>query len=384
MRIGLFTDAYLPEISGVTTAVHEFKNELERLGHEAYVYAPLYEGIHNEEAGVFRFRARPFLFYKTSQVALPYNREATRSFKDLDIVHSHTPFSLGAVALVTAMRYHIPHIHTYHTYLAAYLHYLPRPLRPPKKTAEEASAIFCNRCTVVTAPSTSINEELLRYGVHRPIHVLPFGVNLSLFQQEPVWDPRRELGIPKRAHLFLCSGRLAAEKNLRFLLRAFEEIHKTDPGTVFILTGDGPQRGLLQEQVRRGGLNSAVIFTGFIDSAKLIDLYKASDLFLFASKTETQGLVLVEAMAGGTPAVAIGEMGVLDVVRDGVNGILAPEDAKEFGRMALELLNDRGRYERLCQGALRTAEELSTQKSALRFLKLFEECLTPSMATGRK
>jgi len=384
MRIGLFTDGYLPEISGVTTAVHEFKNELERLGHEAYVYAPLYEGIHNEEEGVFRFRARPFLFYKTARVALPYNREAARTFKELDIIHSHTPFSLGLVAVGATLRYHIPHVHTYHTYLTEYRHYLPRPLRPPKKTAEEASAIFCNRCTVVTAPSTSIKEELLRYGVHRPIHVLPFGVNLSLFQQEPVWDPRRELGIPKGAHLFLCSGRLAAEKNLCFLLRAFEEIHKADPGAVLVLTGDGPQRELLQEQVRRGGLNSAVIFTGFIDSAKLIDLYKVSELFLFASKTETQGLVLVEAMAGGTPAVAIGEMGVLDVVRDGVNGILAPEDAKEFGWMTLELLNDRGRYERLCQGALRTAEELSTQKSALRFLKLFEECLTPSTATGRK
>ena len=377
MRIGLFTDAYLPEISGVATAVHEFKNELERLGHEAYVYAPLYEGTRDEEEGVFRFRARPFLFYKPARVARPYNREAAKTLKELDIIHSHTPFSLGLVAMGAALRYHIPHVHTYHTYLAEYRHYLPRPLRPPKKTAEEASAIFCNRCTVVTAPSTSIKEELLRYGVHRPIRVLPFGVNLSLFQQEPAWNPRQELGIPDEARFFLHCGRMAIEKNLSFVLRVFERIHAMDPEAVFVVASNGPERERLEAQVKESGLYRSITFTGFLPLPKLIDLYKAADLFLFASKTETQGLVLVEAMAGGTPVVALGEMGVLDVVRDGVNGFFAPEDEEEFAQIALDLVNDKALYARLKAGSLETAEDLSMNHSTLRFLEIFAGCLTP-------
>jgi glycosyltransferase involved in cell wall biosynthesis len=210
MRIGLFSDAYLPEISGVTTTVHWLKEELEQLGHEVYVYVPAYKGATDDDERIFRFRAGKFAFHKASRVALPYSRAAMRSLKDLDILHSHTPFSMGLVAVGAAARHHIPHVHTYHTHLMDDRHYLPRPL------------------TVITAPSTPIKEELLSYGVHRPIHVFPFGVKLSLFQQEPVWDPRQELWIPETAPLFLYAGRLAMEKNLPFLLRAFGRIHDED------------------------------------------------------------------------------------------------------------------------------------------------------------
>jgi glycosyltransferase involved in cell wall biosynthesis len=377
MRIGLFTDMYIPEICGPTNVVHLLREELGRLGHDVYIYAPQYPHHHpEEEEGVFRFRARPFLFYKTSQFALPYSREATRSFQDLDIAHSHTPFSLGAVALGTALRHRIPHVHTYHGYLTEYRHYFPRPLRPPKRAVEEFSALFCNRCTLITTPSAPIKEALIRYGVHRPIHVLPFGVNLRSFEQDSVWSPRSALEIPTEAPLFLCSGRLAREKNLSFLLRAFDEIHARLPEAVLVLTGDGPEREALQNQVRQSGSRHAVIFTGFLDYDKLIDLYRAADLFLFASKTETQGLVLVEAMAGGTPVVAIGELGVVDVVKDNLNGVLVPENEQKFAQAALELWNDRPRYEDLRAGARETAETLSSRNCTLRFLEIYETCLS--------
>jgi glycosyltransferase involved in cell wall biosynthesis len=376
MRVGLFTDAYLPEISGVTTTVRWLKDELEREGHEAYVYAPQYLELTDEDPRVFRFRARPFVFYGTARLALPYDRRASRTFRSLDVLHSHSPFSLGLVALAAGLRYHIPHVHTYHTYLSEYRHYIPHPFRPPKKTAEDASAAFCNRCTAVTAPSTPIKNELLRYGVRRPIYILPFGVNLLLFEREPVWNPRQELGIPRDSPLFLYSGRLAKEKNLSFLVRAFGRIHAHDPRSVLVLAGDGPERGRLESQASEEGLGCAVIFTGFLDHPRLIDLYKAADLFLFSSKTETQGLVLVEAMAGGAPAVAIGEMGVLDVVTDGVNGILAPEEEETYASLALDLLADRTRYESLRLGALRSSHELSSQNSTRRLLEIFQDCLS--------
>jgi glycosyltransferase involved in cell wall biosynthesis len=377
MRIGLFSDAYLPEISGVTTTVHWLKEDLEQLGHEVYVYVPAYKGATDDDERIFRFRAGKFAFHKASRVALPYSREAMRSLKDLDILHSHTPFSMGLVAVGAATRYHIPHVNTYHTHLMQDRRYLPRPLRPPEKETGKIIAAFCNRCTAITAPSTPIKEELLSYGVYRPIHVFPFGVKLSLFQQEPVWDPRQELWIPETAPLFLYSGRLAMEKNLPFLLRAFGRIHDEDERAIFVLAGDGPIREELKEQVKASGLSGAVRFSGFLDHPRLIDLYKAADLFLFASKTETQGLVLVESMAAGTPVVAIGELGVLDVVRDGVNGFFAPEDEEGFARIALDLVNNEALYARLKTGSLETAEDLSTHHSTLRLLEVFAGCLTP-------
>ena len=376
MRIGLFSDMYTPEICGPTSVVRGLKEELEQLGHEVYVYVPQYPEHHEEEERVYRFRAQPFLFYKTSQFALPYNREAARSFQQLDVIHSHTPFSLGSVAIAASYRHHLPHLHTFHGYLTGYRHYLPRPIRPPAKVVEGFSALFCNRCTIVLTPSSPMKEELLRYGVHRPIHVLPFGVNLAAFGQEPVWEPRVALRMPDTALLFLCSGRLAQEKNLSFLLRAFAEIRKELPQAILVLTGDGPAREILQQQAKQLALEEAVLFTGFLDYAELIDLYKATDLFLFASKTETQGLVLVEAMAGGTPVVAIGKLGVLDIVKDDANGIFVPEDAKEYARATLDLLEDRTRYERLRAGALETAQILSTRNCTQRLLELYEACLS--------
>ncbi len=375
MRIGLFSDAYLPEISGVTTTVNWLKDELERLGHVVYVYVPQYGNVDTPEEGVFRFHSGRFAFHKASRVALPYSRAATKSFKDLDIVHSHTPFSMGLVAVGAATRYRIPHVHTYHTHLMEDRRYLPRPLRPRERETGKLIAAFCNRCTAITAPSTPFKKELLQYGVRRPIYVFPFGVKLGLFQQPPVWDPRAELNVPAEARVFLYAGRLAMEKNLPFLLRAFAQMRARDKTALLMMAGDGPRREQLQQQVREMGLEESVRFTGFLDHPRLIDLYKMADLFLFASKTETQGLVLVEAMAGGTPAVAIGEMGVLDVVRDGENGILVPEDEEEFARAALALASDEVRYSELRQGALKTAEELSTQHSTRRLLEVFDECL---------
>ncbi|RLE39697.1 glycosyltransferase family 4 protein [Candidatus Acetothermia bacterium] len=373
MKIGLFSDAYLPEISGVTSVVSWLRRELERNGHEVHIYVPAYTEPQERESRVYRFHSRRFIFHKASRVALPYNRRATRTFKRLDIIHSHTPFSLGLVALGASARYRIPHIHTYHTHLVAYRHYLPFPLRPPKRTTAELAAWFCNRCTAVTVPSNPMREELLGYGVKRPIHVLPFGVDQELFHRPPVWDPRESLGIDPSVRLYLYAGRLAAEKNLDFLLRAYKRIHAVDRDSVLVLAGDGPRRLALERLVHEEGLEKAVVFTGFLDHPRLVDLYKAADLFIFASKTETEGLVLVEAMAGGTPPVAIGEMGVLDVVEDGVSGLLVPEDEEKFAQTVLSLMDDPARYRKLQEGALKRAKELSVQNATQKLIEIYAQ-----------
>ena len=383
MRIGLFTDAYLPEISGVTLLVRRLRDELERLGHETYVYAPRYDRPSDDERRTFRFRAGPVFAYKTARMAVPYNRDAARSFRDLDVIHSHTPFSLAYAALGAAYRHRTPHVQTYHTYLSQYRHYVPRALRPSVRGAEAYSAFLCNRCTAVTAPTRSIEQELRRFGVKRPIHVLPFGPDLTLYEMPPVWEPRVSLAIPDDATLYLYAGRVAEEKNLRFLLRAFGRIHAAEPHSVLVLAGDGPSRAGLEDQAASSGLADAVRFAGFLDQQHLKDMYREADLFLFASKTETQGLVLVEAMAGGTPAVAVDALGVRDVVRDGENGFLVAEDEDAFACKALEIAGTPTLLETLRSGSRQTAVESSVQRSTQRLLEIYESCIAQEAVFGR-
>ncbi|RLE34873.1 hypothetical protein DRJ24_03275 [Candidatus Acetothermia bacterium] len=382
MRIGLFTDAYLPEISGVTSAVHWLREELERLGHTTYIYAPRYDRP-MDRPRTFRFRSGPVFSYKTARMALPYNRAAVRSLRDLDIVHSHTPFSLAYVAMVAAHHYGIPHIQTYHTYLSALRHYVPRPIRPPVKAAEAYSALMCNRATAVTVPTESIRDELKRYGVRTPIYVVPFGPPLSLYRHPAVWSPREALGLPGGAQICLYTGRLSEEKNLSFLLRAFARIRLFDSRAVLVIAGDGPLRSRLEEEAEKLDLKRVVRFTGFLDRPLLVDLYKSADLFLFSSKAETQGLAIVEAMAGGTPAVAVAALGVSDVIMDGLSGVLVPEDEDAFARAALELLGDEERYRRLSRGALAEAERMSVCNSARRLIEIYEEALAGRPITTR-
>jgi glycosyltransferase involved in cell wall biosynthesis len=373
MKIGLFSDTYLPQINGVTTTVHWLREELERMGHEVYVFCPHY-GRERPDPRVVRLPSLPFLFHRESRVAFPtIPLRARRIMGELEAIHSHTPFSLGTLALWAARRARIPHVHTYHTLYVAYRHYLPPPLRPPRRMAEVLSAAFCNRCDAVTVESTPIRDELLRYGVRVPIHVFPFGVNLRLFSRPIQHDIRADLSLPRDATLLLYVGRLAPEKNVHFLLRAFREVALRRPDVLLLMIGGGPAAEDLVREAQQLGIAGQVIFPGYIGHDRLVDYYRQCDLFVFASKTETQGLVVLEAMAAGLPVVAIPEMGVKDIVRDGENALCAPEDEVRYAEAVLELLDDASLRERLREGALRTARELSTETSTRKLLAVFEQ-----------
>ena len=383
MKIGIFSDTFLPQINGVSTVVDVLVRELRELGHQPLLFVPDYpeipreERVAEEEQGIYRFPSFTFAFHRESRVVLPLNRQAYRRLPELEIIHSHTPFSIGLYALWAAREFQIPHVHHYHTLFTEYRHYLPRPFRPSARLAERISAWFCNSCDVIITPSEPMRRELERYGVSRPIHSLPFGVDLREFQAELDWDARRGLGIPEGAPLLLHAGRIAREKNLRFLLRAFREMLNRKPELWLVLTGNGPQRPELEEYAKELGISDHVVFTGYLPREQLLALYKQADLFVFASKTETQGLVLVEAMAAGTPVVALGALGVLDVVHDGKDGLLLdPEiEPQGYATAVVELLHDEGRRRRLAQGARETAEEMSAQRSVRRILEIYHDLL---------
>lgn len=375
-KIGIFTDTFTPQINGVTSILEELHRVLTRQGHEVFVFAPAYSRAQRSENGhIFRFPALTAYFHKDSRVVIPYDRRASAVFPTLEVVYSHTPVSMGLLALRVARKYHLPHVHTYHTLFTEYLHYLPRLIRPTRKMAERISAAFCNRCDAITTPSHAMREELLRYGVTKPIYVLPFGVDIEPFERPMRTDVRATLGLAPDEFFLLYAGRLGIEKNLHFLLRAFRMIldRWSSPRPIrLVLAGGGPHRSIFEEYSEELGLTERVLFTGFIPRDELVDYYRAADLFVFASKTETQGLVLVEAMAAGLPAVVVRAMGVTDVVFDGETGILVPEDEALFAQTVIELLQNPQRREQLRAGAKRKAHKMSIQQSVAKLIEIFE------------
>ncbi len=376
LSIGFFTDTYAPQINGVTTLLPILDRIFTEQGHEVYIFAPSYQDhrAHRENGKIFRFPAFKFLYHKESRVTIPYHREARRVFQRLDVVHSHTPFSMGMLAIRVSRRYDIPHLHTYHTLFTEYLHYLPRYLRPRPKVVKRISRAFCNRCDAVTVPSTPMEEELVSYGVHVPLYVLLFGMDLEAFARPPTRDVRAELGIPDDEKVLLCAGRLSREKNVSFVLRAVRRVLQM--GNVrLVIVGDGPARAELEREARALGLGDRVVFTGYRDWEILVDYYKTADLFVYGSKTETQGIVFTEAQAAGLPVVAVGEMGALEAVSDGVTGVLTREDEEEFAEAVVKLLEDGERRDRMSRAALDMSEKNSIRRSGDRLLEIYRELI---------
>lgn len=373
MRVGMFTDTYVPESNGVVTVIQLMERELARAGHEVTVFAPSYPGHRETRGEVHRFPSFRMIWYEGMRIALPVTSPRVfRLIAGLDIAHSHDPFSVGQVAFWASYRYRIPHVHTYHTLYTEYRRYVPHPFRPSRRAVEQISRLFCNRCAAVVAPSKQMEQELRSYGVKAPIYPISYGVDEGDFDSPIAWDARRELDLPSE-ELLLFAGRLCLEKNVLFLLRAFQRIVQERPTARLVLAGDGPQRRQIEAYAAELGVAAETVFTGHLPRERLIDLYRQATLFVFASKTETQGLVLVEAMMAGLPVVAVGAMGPLDIVIPGETGMLVDEHEDQFATACLTLLSDEVQRKRLGEAARHWASARSARASTARLLQVYEE-----------
>jgi len=348
MRLLMISDVYFPRVNGVSTSIQTVGRELVGKGHQVTLITPSYGEITDDPFEVIRIPSRYLPFDPEDRIMrwglLPAHRAALRA-QHFDLVHIHTPFIAHYAGLALARWLALPVVESYHTFFEQYLDkYIPLvPGAWLRYAARRFSAAQCNDVDALAVPSQVMLDVLTRYGIQTPAEVVPTGIDLEQFGEGDGAAFRRRWGIAPNRPLLVHVGRLAFEKNCDFLLRMLVRVKAEIPDILLVIAGDGPALKRLRRLRDRLGLREQVLFTGYLDrDGSLEDCYCAGDAFVFSSRTETQGLVLLEAMALGTPVVALAEMGAREVLRDGEGCLIAEYDEAHFAQQCLRLLRDKG------------------------------------------
>lgn len=381
MKICMFTNTYLPHVGGVARSVAAFAEDLRARGHQVMIVAPTFRQAATtaeDQAHVVRvpaiqnFNGSDF----SVRILLPgqFSHQLDR-FRP-DIIHSHHPFLLGDAALRTARHRGLPIVFTHHTLYERYTHYVPFDSLPLKHFVVDLATRFANLCRLVIAPSESIATMLEQRGVMVPCQVVPTGVDLDFFSQGEGGRFRKRHGIPADALVIGHLGRLAPEKNLRYLAEAVSKALADRGNGYFLVAGQGPSTTEIEEIFAASGLAEHLVLAGQVQGNDLRDCYAAMNLFTFASTSETQGMVLTEAMAAGLPVVALDAPGAREVVNDGSNGRLLNEDAdsSDFAE-AVKAACDQETRDKWRQQVLQTAREFSRQASAAKLEDAYQEAV---------
>lgn len=376
MNVVMLTNTYTPHVGGVARSVEAFTQEYRGRGHRVLVVAPEFEDQPQNEVDVVRIPAIQKFNGSDFSVVLPVSgllSEALDAFH-AEIVHAHHPYLLGMTALRIARYRELPLVFTHHTLYERYTHYVPADSPALKRFVIELATRYANLSDQVFAPSESIERLLRERGVRAPIAVVPTGVSLEGFAKGDGPRFRTAMGIPADAFVIGYVGRLAPEKNLSFLAEAVAGFLEADARAHFLLAGKGPLETELRSIFFRHGVSGRLHVTGILRAEALADAYHAMDLFVFASKSETQGLVLAEAMAAGVPVVALDAPGARETIEDGCNGRLLCEETVEAFMHALQWAAGlpAAKMRELEQCARKTAETFSMPRSADKALSCYE------------
>ena len=374
MRVLMVSDVYFPRVNGVSTSIETFRQALSAEGVEVRLVVPRY-GDEPEADGIVRVPGRAVPRDPEDRLASwPALRDAVRrEAGGCDLVHVQTPFLAHYAGVSAARRLGKPVIATYHTLFEEYLHHYA-PFLPAawlRGLARRLSRGQCNALDAVVVPSSAMRERLGQYGVNAPMHVLPTGIPVARFTDGDGRRFRERHGLADQpCALFV--GRVAFEKNIDFLIDSLALARREVPNLILLVTGEGPAERALRRKVDALGLGGAVRFVGYLDRAHdLPDCYAAADCFVFASRTETQGLVLLEAMAMGLPVVALSAMGTRDILAPR-RGCLTPEDdTSAFAAAMVRLLRDRALRDRLSHEARDYAREWADDRLAQKLAELY-------------
>lgn len=390
MRILQISDVYFPRVDGVSTSIRGFNRELAAKGHAVTLIAPDY-GVRDDEPAedVIRVASRRVPFDPLDRMMKPTRvLELTERLRggEYDLVHAMTPFVAHYLGRALARRLGLPLVESYPSFLEERLHhYVPfLPEEWVRFLARDFSRAQCNAVDHVIAPSSAMARVLKSYGVRAPVHVIPSGIEPHLYREGDRERFRAEYGIAPDRPVLLYVGRLAHEKNVDFLLRALCTVREKLPDVLLLVAGEGPAERSLHELAQRLGLEAAVRFLGRLDGvADRCDCYRAADCFVYASRSETQGLALLEPMACGLPVVALATMGTADIARTR-RGALAPrDDVNDFALEVVGLLRDPERRARLGEEGRALAQEWSSSAMAERLLDVYAEACSAHASLAR-
>ena len=379
IRVLMVSDVYFPRINGVSTSIETFRGALTSHGVEVTLVVPSY-GDDDPAPDIIRVPSRRVPHDPEDRLAqyAKLRRTTLKAAANCDVIHVQTPFAAHYAGLYAARRLRKPVIATYHTLFEEYLqHYIPwLPAALLRGLARRFSRGQCNQLDAVIVPSRAMRTRLHGYGIHRPLHVLPTGLPTSAFIPGDGVAFRSRHGIAASRPVVLFVGRVAHEKNIGFLLEAVTLARRGSPDILFLVTGEGPARADLERHATRLGLGAHTRFLGYLDRKnELPSAYAAADAFVFASRTETQGLVLLEAMAQSCPVVGLSLMGTADILGPLRGCRIAPDDPGGFAAVLLELLADPVGRVRLGVAAHAYAQEWSDQALAGRLAMLYRELL---------
>ena len=376
MRIGLLTEAYLPVVSGVTRFVALHKKTLEETGQEPYVFTFGHGDSVAGEAGVIRSPAVP-LSDSGYHLSFHLDRRARGILSTMDVLHTQHPFVMGRLAIRYGRRYGIPTVYTNHTRYDLYPHYYAPFISEAlgRSFLEAYMPGFAARCEAVVAPTASLAELVRDFGVTTPIHVIPNGIDVQRFNRPARSRDRSELGIPAEAHVLIYVGRLAPEKRLAFVLRAFAAVLADLPSTYLLIVGDGPERDNLEDRVVESGLAGRAIFVGNVSYDDVPGYLAMANAFVTASTSEVHPLSILEAISAGLPVVGVDSPGVGDIIRDGENGLLSSDDVAAFSVRLYHLMTDGDLRQRLARQARADSQQYDIRATTGRIVELYKRAI---------
>ncbi|GMV37162.1 MAG: glycosyl transferase [Fimbriimonadales bacterium] len=376
MNVAIFSDSYLPVLNGVSVSVHTLVAGLRERGHRVWVFAPAFPGHGDADADVVRFPSVLTPWAKNYPLARPPFRATLRQFRELpiEIVHTHTPFTVGFCGLRWAESAGLPILSTYHTLYDRYVHYVPFLTRRyvAYKVAKH-TRYYYGRVTRVITPSRAAAEVLRHHGVTTPIEIIRTGIPTA--EPVPKADARARLGIPRDETMLLYVGRLAIEKNLGLLLECLRRWRITVPNCRLRLVGDGPGRPALESRAAELGVRERLTVHGQAGHDEVLVYMAAADLFVFPSTSETQGLVIGEAQSMGLPAVAVRGGGAPETIEHGVDGMVVADDPQEFAQAVEAILCNPALRATMSDNALRSPARISPEEYVSRIERSYEEVL---------
>lgn len=381
MNIAIFTNNYFPNPYGVTGSIESFRKQFEKRGHQVFIFAPRAKGYRDENPNVFRYPSVDIKYKISFPLAIPYSKKLDKIIADLDldIIHSQHPNLLGSAAAKWARKKNIPLVFTWHTLYDRYVHFVP--LIPPgiaTKWIINKAVDYANKCDQVIIPTGSIERIIREWGVkNENIAEIPTGVEEAFYQNPDGKLIREKYGIKEKEILLLLVSRLTQEKNIEFLFRSAIRVLKSMSNVKFLVAGDGHLVPALKETVAKNNVQDKVIFAGIMDREGLKNYYAAGDIFIYASKSETQGMIISEAMCLGLPIVAVRATGVQDLVQDKANGFLVSENEEEFAEAVKKLVENAELRENFAKNSKSIAEKKYTSKvCADKMLEIYNSLIT--------